>query len=126
MKKNNLENKEKKTFKEWAEDNKGWLIAGGCAAGLGVLGGLLYALGANKEEVENVLDNVVEFKTAVKESGDSIKQPQYYDMFIRELPDGQQHSPQKALEAEILGISLRPDQTIVDPFVKYRAEEVSA
>lgn len=36
-------------------------------------------------------------------------------MHIRTLPNGQQHSVEKAMEAERLGIPLLSNQTLVDP-----------
>lgn len=40
--------------------------------------------------------------------------------FIRNLPEGQTHSPAKAKEAAQLGIKLKPNQTIVDPHFRTR------
>ena len=46
---------------------------------------------------------------------------QYVRMHIRNLPDGQHHSLMKAAEAEMLGIDLLPNQTIVDSYNKFVA-----
>lgn len=46
---------------------------------------------------------------------------QYVRMHIRNLPEGQHHSLMKAAEAEMLGIDLLPNQTIVDPYNKFVA-----
>lgn len=40
--------------------------------------------------------------------------------FIRNLPEGQTHSLEKAKEAAQLGIILKPNQTIVDPHFRTR------
>lgn len=46
---------------------------------------------------------------------------QYVRMHIRNLPEGQHHSLMKAAEAEMLGIDLLPNQTIVDSYNKFVA-----
>lgn len=121
-----MSKKEKKTFKEWAQENKGWLIAGGCVAGGAVLYGLLYALGADNETVEELRDNIIDFNKPANLPDVKERKEQHYDMFIRDLHEGWHRSPEKDLKAKELGIDLKPNQTIVDAFDKYVKAEESA
>ena len=49
------------------------------------------------------------------------KEPVRVRKHIRKLSDGRQHSAKKAAEAAALGISLLPNQTLVDGYEKYAA-----
>jgi len=49
------------------------------------------------------------------------KEPVPVDLHIRNLCPGRVHSAEKAAEAEALGIILMPNQTLVDPYMKYAA-----
>lgn len=49
------------------------------------------------------------------------QEPVDVDMHIRTLTGGRVHSAEKAAEAEALGITLLPNQTLVDPYTKYAA-----
>ena len=45
----------------------------------------------------------------------------YVNQHIRTLSEGKHHSPKKAVEAAAMDITLLPNQTLVDSYVKYAA-----
>ena len=50
-----------------------------------------------------------------------IKEPTYVCGHIRNLPNGKHHSAEKAAQAVAMKVDLLPNQTFVDPYIKYAA-----
>ena len=66
--------------------------------------------------VESITEKITVAETTVNtRSYTTPQKPFDVRMHIRTLPNGQQHSVEKAMEAERLGIPLLSNQTLVDP-----------
>lgn len=69
-----------------------------------------------QQSLEHTMEQVVSEKsyTLLKDAFD-------VSPHIRTMAEGKHHSAKKAVEAEKLGISLLPNQTLVDSYTKYAA-----
>lgn len=128
----------KKGFKVWVKEHKKQLIIAGVGA-MAVTGIILgyknkdfiieklpQFKDTNNQSKVTVLETTTERtvvesiteKITVAESTVNTRSyttPQKPFVHIRTLPNGQQHSVEKAMEAERLGIPLLSNQTLVDP-----------
>lgn len=129
-----------KDFGQWVKEHKWQLLA----AGISITAVIVAIINAQKkEEIYSVLSELNEAtqkappedaandNANVGRSMASEPVLEVYDsevrtitqqipLFIRELPDGWHHSPEKAEEANGLGITLAPGQTIVDSHSRTR------
>lgn len=133
---------ERKTaFIKWVKQHKKQLILAGIS--ISAIVGII--LGAkNKESLEELwitlkkatkIEPQTELKTTsitqvIIQENDMLMTSRKYTlpqepvdvcMHIRELTGGRVHSAEKAAEAEVLGILLQPNQTLVNPYTKYAA-----
>lgn len=141
MKEKNEIKQVKERVLKWIKEHKKELIL----AGIGVTSFIGILMGIkHKEDIAAMWDELKEkvqklSTTAGKEpvieiestrNVDAIKdvrvytkpqEPQEVSRHLRMLQEGMHHSSQKAAEAEALGISLLPNQTIVDSHTRYAA-----
>lgn len=127
------------SFCAWIKEHKVQLFL----AGISITATLMMCLRAQDQEViDNVwrkLKESINLKRGTMLEGNSLSEisnvpieldsvqrvytrsclPFEVHQHIRNLPEGRHHSMEKAMEAAELGISLLPDQTIVDSYTRY-------
>ena len=123
----------KKSCRKWIKEHKVGLII--VFIGTGVLIAAIHGMkksasGKNLVEISDKLfeeipkeEMVISFNDKDAIGNVVKKRPHEVGMYVRKLPEGYKASSKKKAEADLLGISLQPNQTLVDG---YRTGEIAA
>ena len=86
-----------------------------------IAGNLFETLKPVAETVSNTVEEL-EVSPVAEDAAEKVRKapesPFDVGMFVRTMPDNRNPSAAKLAEADILGIDLKPHQTIVDPYTK--------